>query len=298
MIALHNALTRMGHEVWVYGGFNPEIDTYEFIDWPCRPKEGVVDYPDLFIYNCYWDIVEPWGKKNWLYCLYPRQMWNTSHYDRILTLSRYSQEAIKERWGRDSDILIGGVYSDDWYPKGEKKNAILSCARFFMEGDVNTLQGHSKNQHILIEAFKQLDLPGWELWLAGSALLGSDWDYLDKCRQLAKGYPIRFFPMMDKHGLLALYQSAKIFWHAMGYGRVDPAEVEHYGYVALKARLCGLFTLTHRSGNRDLSHGFWESPDDLVDYMEKLARSPYAAWRPEPWIETEKDFIEELRRLL
>lgn len=126
MIALHNALTRMGHEVWVYGGFNPEIDTYEFIDWPCRPKEGVVDYPDLFIYNCYWDIVEPWGKKNWLYCLYPRQMWNTSHYDRILTLSRYSQEAIKERWGRDSDILIGGVYSDDWYPKGEKKNAILS----------------------------------------------------------------------------------------------------------------------------------------------------------------------------
>ena len=226
MIALHNALVELGHEVWVNNdGFNSEIDTYEFIDWPCKPREGKIDDPDLLIYSCYWELEEPWGKKNWLYCLYPRPIWNTERYDRILTLSKYSQKAIFHRWGREAEILIGGVYSDTWHPKGEKKDAILSCSRFFIEGDVNApvLQGHSKNQHILIEAFKQLDFEGWELWLAGALRQDTDWDYLDRCKKLAKGYPIRFFPMVDKHGLLALYQSAKIFWHGMGYGRTDPA---------------------------------------------------------------------------
>lgn len=270
MIALHNALVELGHDVWTIDGFNPEINTYEFIDWPRKPQEGKIDEPDLFIYNCYWELVEPWGKHNWLYCLYPRQLWNTERYDRILTLSRYSQQAIQTRWAREAKILIGGVFSDDWKPSREKKNAILSCSRFFIEGDVNTLQGHSKNQHVLIEAFKHLNLEGWELWLAGSTLLESDWDYLGKCRELARGHSIRFFPMVGKEELRALYRSAKIFWHGMGYGRADPAEVEHFGFVTLKARLSGNWCLTHTSGNLDLSHYTWREPEELVSLTKEL----------------------------
>lgn len=296
IIALHNALVRLGHDVWTVDGFHPDIDLFEFIDWPYEPQVGRIEEPDLFIYNSYWELVEPWGKENWLYCLYPRQLWNTQKYQRILTLSKYSQDAIFHLWGRKAEILIGSAFSENWYPGGKKLDAILSCSRFFIEGDVETGVGHSKNQHHLIKVFKMMSLPYyWQLWLAGSVLTPQDAEYLEMCRWLAKDDPrIIFFPMVGKIPLRILYQKARIFWHAMGYGRADPAEVEHYGIVTLKAKLCGLWTVTHRSGNQDLSDEVFDNLNGLVAATEKLIKAP----SPRPMIRTREDFLEEVRRLL
>ena len=298
MIALFNGLVKLGHDVWVYGGFHPQISSYEFIEWAEEPKTDRIEDPDLFIHSSYWHYERPWGKRNWLYCLYPRPIWDTSAYGRILTLSKYSRKAIKDRWNRDSDILIGGVWPTDWFPIPVEENAILSCARFFIEGDVKTLKGHSKNQHVLIRAFQEMDTD-WGLWLAGSVLSPGDSAYFHRCQELAEGDErIKFFPMLGKFELRELFQRAKIFWHGMGYGRPDPAEVEHFGYVALKARLCGQWVVTHHSGNLDLSDATWNTPAELVDVTSRIM----AFERPPPRVESimysEYAFLEDLERLV
>ena len=36
--------------------------------------------------------------------------------------------------------------------------------------------------------------------------------------------------------------------HAIGYGRTDPAQTEHFGLVAVEALLSGVQPIVHRSG--------------------------------------------------
>ena len=79
--------------------------------------------------------------------------------------------------------------------------------------------------------------------------------------------------------------------------------MEHYGYVTLKAKMCGLWTLTHYSGNTDLSDFTWRGIDELVTLTEGVAPitppTPYVEGYAYPQLVYTKDnFLEELRRLL
>ena len=200
-----------------------------------------------------------------------------SQYHKILTLSEYSRRAIRVQWKRDSEILIGGSFYPDYHPAPVKDNAFLSCSRFFMEGDPGKLQGHSKNQHIIIAAFRTLPAScPWTLTLAGSVLGDGDRGYFEVCRQLAAGDPrIKFAPMATKEEMQRLYGISKVFLHAMGYGRTDPAEVEHYGICAEKALLAGCRTIVHLSGGApELTDHIWASPATLAAEMKHAIDHP------------------------
>jgi glycosyltransferase involved in cell wall biosynthesis len=247
---------------------------YEFLRDPVRPfKIGRPDNVDVLLASKYGVYVPPSADVNVFYCLYPRHDWNMSGYQKILTLSGYSRKAIKDRWKMDSEILIGGAFYPDYGPEfvwksgmnRKKDNVILNCARFFREEN-----GHSKNQHVIIEAFKMLpkDLP-WHLILAGSVILDSDRDYLNECRRLVGSDPrIMFATMPSKETLRDLYANAKGYVHAMGYGRTDPAETEHYGIAVEKALISGCFAIVHDSGGApEFPVAKWKTPEELSGLM-------------------------------
>lgn len=262
------------YEVWIPEPWNDGMKDYEFLK-DSRPfRIGRPDKIDVMVSSKYNDFVPPVeGAVNIAYCLYPRHRWDMSGYDKILTISEYSRRAVKERWGRDSQIVIGGAFFPD-YKVTLKMNTFLSVARFFMEGDVQKMEGHSKNQHIIILAFRRLpkSLP-CSLILAGSVILPSDREYLNACKSLAENDPrISFCEMPHRRSLAELYGTSKVFVHAMGYRRTDPSETEHYGIVVEKALLSGCYTLVHNSGGApEMAYQTWESIDDLSNYMFELS---------------------------
>lgn len=254
--------------------WNEGMAQYEFLRAPARPwKVGRPSTIDVHVASRYATWTEPLGKVNVFYCLYPRHRWNVSGYDRILTLSRYCQEAVRKNWGRESDIVVGGAFSPDYYPALGKESNFLSCARFFMEGNPEKLEGHSKGQHHLIRAFQKADLSTWSLTLAGSVLSKDDERYLRALWKLAgSDERIIFKPMATREELQNLYARSAVFVHGMGYDYRDPAEVEHYGIVVEKALLSGCLSVVHQSGGaQELSHCTWWNVDQLSQIMVACA---------------------------
>lgn len=275
-LALYNLSVALQefYDVHLAEPWNSEMGQYEFLREPSRPfKIGRPSVIDIYVASKYAVYSPPQGEKNVFYCLYPQYDWNMAGYDRILTLSDYSKMAIARRWKKDSEIVIGGAFSADYAPEAPKENSILSCSRFFMEGNPETFEGHSKNQHLLIAAFRTLpkDLP-WTLTLAGSVLGQGDERYLEACQRLAAGDPrIRFVRMPKKEELKHLYAKAKIYVHAMGYGRSNPAETEHYGICVEKGLLSGCHTLVHESGGApEMSYQVWGESSELPSQLLRM----------------------------
>jgi glycosyltransferase involved in cell wall biosynthesis len=272
-LALYNLAVALQEQFDVYlaSPWNDEMATYEFLRPPKGPwKIGRPAPIDVYVASKYAEWSPPRGEVNVFYCLYPRYAWDMSGYQEILTLSEYCRIAVQTNWKRKSKILVGGAFAPDYAPAAEKENNFLSCARFFMEGNPTTLEGHSKGQHHIIQAFQEADLADWTLTLAGSVLLESDRQYLRALESLAVGDPrIRFRPMATRAELRDLYARSKIFVHAMGYRSADPAEVEHYGIVVEKALLSGCLTLVHNSGGaREFSNLVWDNRSGLVAMMK------------------------------
>jgi len=271
-LALYNLSVALQekYDVYLSRPWDCGMERYEFLRRPLRPfKIGEPHHADVFVASSYSTYLAPKGDVNVWYCLYPRYRWDMTAYQKILTISKYSKAAVKEMWDRPSEILIGGAFAPDWRP-ARKENIFLANGRFFMEGDAQALRGHSKNQHLIIQAFRELprDLP-WKLIVTGSVILESDGHYLEMCRELARNDPrIHFIDMPSRETLQDLYARAGVFVHAMGYGRTDPAETEHYGIAVEKGLLSGCFTIVHASGGApEEAHVKWETPADLRNLM-------------------------------
>lgn len=253
-------------EVHLSTDWHPGMWDYEYMVVPKRNFQiGRPEKIDLFLASSYTELPQPRDELNVFYTFFPRYAWDLHGYDSILTISRYSQDHVRSRWDRESEVIVGGVFFPD-YICGAKEPIIMNSSRFFLEGDPENFRGHSKNQHLLIEAFKELqDAEDWQLILAGSVLTEEDSRYLNACRKLADGDArIRFYPMLGRDKLRDLYAKAKIFVHAMGFGRADEAEVEHYGFCVEKALISGCHTIVHQSGGApELAHEMWVTPRNL-----------------------------------
>lgn len=257
--------------------WNDGMAKYEFLRPPPRPWQiGRPAKIDVFVASRYAEFVAPEGQVNVFYCLYPKYGWPMLGYQKILTLSEYSRQAIREYWRRESEIVVGGAFAPYYASAAEKQNNFLSCARFFMEGNPEMLVGHSKGQHHLIRAFQKANLTTWSLTLTGSVLSRDDERYLEALRKLAAADErIIFCPMATREELQDLYSTSRTFLHGMGYGYRDPAEVEHYGIVVEKALLSGCYSIVHNSGGvPELANANWETIDQLVELMKWCATMP------------------------
>jgi glycosyltransferase involved in cell wall biosynthesis len=197
-----------------------------------------------------------------------------------------------------NDPLFPGVKSSVIYPpvslvpvKKEKvsslkENIIMHVGRF----RVNNLETKDyKKQGFMIDAFKKLvdsGLKSWKFELA-SSVKKEDEEAFTSLKESAKGYPIEFHINKSNKELFGLYEKAKIYWHASGYGEdleKHPELAEHFGITTVEAMSAGAVPVVINSGGQReiVTNGkngiLWNSLDELLEQTTHLAKDE-KLWR-------------------
>jgi glycosyltransferase involved in cell wall biosynthesis len=90
----------------------------------------------------------------------------------------------------------------------------------------------------------------------------------------AKGYPIEFLINSTKDELWSMYNRARIYWHASGYGEDlyrHPELAEHFGISTVEAMGVGVVPVVINAGGQkeiveDGENGFlWNTLDELEE---------------------------------
>jgi O-antigen biosynthesis protein len=226
---------------------------------------------DIFITmgNEVYPPVEPIGKMNIHHCQFPfppesqtdEQVSRLNKIDCVVVNSEYTKvhymRAAQSLGFNDLKVVVISPPISDLVVSEKEKNQhqILSVGRFF-------IHGHSKNQHMLITAFRELltKHPEATLVLAGGLAPGSvHREYLDMCRDLAEGLPVTFQIDAERDEISALMESSSIYWHGAGFD-VDPGlypeRCEHFGISLVEAMGSRLIPVVVGNGG----------PDEIVQF--------------------------------
>lgn len=204
--------------------------------------------------------------KGWI----KQRSWNLAIYN-----SEFTRRHIESQLKIPGKVLYPPVEVDR-FKAAKKQKIILSVGRFV---------GHqnSKKQDILIEAFKKLidsgKASGWSLHLAGGLMAGNE-SYLGQLKEIANGYPVKFYPNIDLSDLIKLYDQSSIYWHAMGYGETNPSNFEHFGISTVEAMAAGAVpVVVDKGGQTEIvesgkSGYLWHTPKELVQLTISLLSDP------------------------
>ena len=192
-------------------------------------------------------------------------------YDKIVCNSNFTKQYIQKLTNKDIEVITPPVDLDKIKPK-LKGNIIITIGRFTYE----------KKHEVMIEAFKKLNVEGWEFHLIGSfqknvALYKED--YFDKLKKIAIGCLIFFHVNMPHKEVLEFLGKSKINWHARGYNEISPNEYENFGITTVEAMAAGCVPIVINKGAQPeiVEHGkngyVWNKPDELIKYIQGLIDS-------------------------
>lgn len=268
--------------------FNLNLLNVNFIKGPLGKGSNFLDRffflkkYDVLFYLTDGSIFYPSSKQNILHVQSPllgesaKSLWRKiklNGWDLVIYNSRFTKQNSQKNWPISSEIIYPPVDVVKIKPL-KKKKYILSVGRFF---------GYLKDKkhEILIKTFKEIlkedILNGWSLHLVGSAGDG-DKKYLDELKNLAKGFPIKFYPNLGYYDLKTLYGESSIYWHASGYGENDPAKMEHFGISTCEAMTGGCVPVVIGKGGQveivdNKIGGFlWDNLSQLKSYTIKLIK--------------------------
>ncbi len=192
-------------------------------------------------------------------------------YQKIVTISDFSQQWIKKYWGLDSQVLYPPVNVQNFSNDTQKKNWITHVGRFF-------ITGHNKKQLDLIKAFRKLvdqkKLENWELHFVGSVAEGEKHQqYFSQCQFYAKDYPIFFHTDVPFAELKSILAVSKIYWHATGLNedeKKSPILFEHFGITTVEAMASGCVPVVIKAGGQKEivtpeSGYLWSSIPELIE---------------------------------
>jgi glycosyltransferase involved in cell wall biosynthesis len=188
-------------------------------------------------------------------------------------ISEFSRYWTRELWGSDCAVLSPPVDCD--FRVAAKENALLSVGRFTP----------LKKQLVLLKAYSQLREEGvrdWAYWCAGGPGGAPEENaYFAQAQEAARACQAQICAGPPRAELRGLFERAKVFWHAMGYGeddRKDPARMEHFGIVTVEAMAAGCVPVVVKKGAQPelVRHGvdgfLWDTPEELKEYTTLLAR--------------------------
>ena len=190
-------------------------------------------------------------------------------------ISQFSRIWTTRRWGVNCEVIYPPV--DTQTEAVAKKNAILSVGRF-------TVTGHSKKQREMVTAFSELQTsasPEWEYYSVGGVSDSvEDAEYFGSVMRLTDNCRTHVLANLERQRLKQLYEQAKIFWHAAGYGEADncPELSEHFGISTVEAMSAGCVPVViDKGGQREIvEHGVsgfvWRTLEELKDYTGRLMR--------------------------
>jgi len=183
---------------------------------------------------------------------YPKDLRFLDTYDKIISISQYTQKWITASWKKESTILFPPVDVQN-FKVLPKEKIILSVGRFFPEH-------HNKKQLELAERFIELlkqapdAMSGFTLYLAGGVENKKEHlDYVKEIEDLSKGYPIKILTNMQWDDLVELFAKALIFWHASGMGEDEnrhPEKFEHFGITTVEAMASGCIPVVINKGGQ------------------------------------------------
>lgn len=154
------------------------------------------------------------------------------YYDEILVNSKFTSKFLWDYFGIKGQVVYPPIPEIRFQAKRNNKR-IISVGRFDPPGS-----GHSKNQHILIDAFKSLSKIDneWQLTLIG-AVKNENKNYLEKLQKSALGYNVEIIANADGETLSRKYNESSYFWHATGFGEKErkPHKHEHFGISVIEA---------------------------------------------------------------
>lgn len=193
-------------------------------------------------------------------------------YQRFLCYSEFARTHMRERLGVDAGVLAPPVDVPAEEPPAPEP-LILAVGRYFRGG-------HSKGQHVLLDALERLDAPGWRLVLAGGS---GDSTYEAELRERVRGLPAELLVDLPRAQLVELYRRAALFWHAAGHGqdaRRHPERLEHFGIAPAEAMAHGAVPIVFGAGGpaqvvQDGRSGrHWRSVDELAAITAELIADP------------------------
>ncbi|MDD5438782.1 MAG: glycosyltransferase [Candidatus Omnitrophica bacterium] len=201
---------------------------------------------DIFVNGNMLPQVSPRSPFSVFFCHFPdmnkTDYFYVDEYTKILANSSYTAGHIEERWRLSPDAVVYPPV-DAFYREREKKNVILSVARFE--------PGGTKKQLEMIQAFNELCRSvkkvreEWTLCLVGGAartiyldkLVGNT--YLAQVRDAVRKSEFKDrislkvdLPVSDLKKIMA---ESRIFWHLCGLGATEPRDVEHFGMAVVEA---------------------------------------------------------------
>lgn len=207
-----------------------------------------------------------------------RQEWVRT-YSTFLANSAFTAGWVQRLWGVPAEIVYPPVRPE--VTPGQKAPLIASVGRFF-----DPSLGHSKKQLDLLRAFVTLHrsgaAPGWELALVGGADAASR-DYVLAVRREAVGQPVRVHLNAPRHVVHDTLASARIYWHASGFGEDverHPERFEHFGIAVVEAMAAGAVPVVFGAAGpaeivRPGVDGLhWHTPDELVALTAELIADP------------------------
>ena len=237
---------------------------------------------DLIFFLSDGSIPTSFAKKNWLHFQTPFRFSDKKslinkikllRFQKIICNSKFTKSFIDSTYGVNSVVVYPPVDITSESQKTIKKNIILATGRF---SDPKNLTQHPKKQEVLVKAFCQMvdnGLKNWELVLSGSSPDVSSY-FLKSLQKDAQGYPIRFVINPKFSDLQKYYSSAKIFWHAVGFGEdisTNPGKAEHFGITTVEAMAKGAVPIVFAGGGQleiitDGENGFlWDSLEKLQE---------------------------------
>lgn len=252
-------------ELYVTRNWSPDFVKYNGFGQKFEEYNGLFK-PDIFVHSSHFVSYPAIGRRNWIVSFFPKKHLVHTGYDGAISICRYTAEWVERYWNLFGRVIEPCI-DPSVYRKGRKGTKIVSIGHFFEEPD-----GHSKNQHILAEAFDGLE--GYELVFIGNAGPGDE-AYLAKLRKASQGKKIRIEVNKDYEFLKNELSGASHLWHANGYGRTDPEQTEHFGIVILEALACGVVPIVHNSGGaREICGITWDKPEELPKLTRKHTEAP------------------------
>jgi GT2 family glycosyltransferase len=243
---------------------------------------------DIFINASFGSRLIPVSRKNYYIVSFPDPMTSKDvikslyHY---LHNSHFTCDWATRYWGTHRSSLlypvIGLTKRCVAEPKNKKKN-IIAIGRF-------NWQGHCKNQHLIIDAFKKCKIDkltgsDWRLIIAGSVDEKSEDSvshFKSALSRASQREDIEIYANVDHAVLSQLLDQAAMYIHATGLTKDqmnEPHLHEHYGITVVEALTHGCYPVVYEHGgpseivrecNLDFKNNIFTSAKSLISAISK-----------------------------
>lgn len=193
---------------------------------------------DLHLLAHYRGWVPPRGKRNVQITYYPLQK-DITGWDSFFVLNNFCLYVANKFYSIPKHIITP-YYDASGFYISDKTVDLINIGHYFIESD-----GHSKNQHIIIEWFKRQPNLGKIIFHGGL----TNPNYFRYLLDISKDDPrIVLKYNRTQEEIRKDLSDSRYLIHAIGYKRTAPEQTEHFGLVAVEALLSGCQPIVHNSG--------------------------------------------------